>query len=87
MSCRVTIEIGDHTYHLGPGDSLLAPPQVPHVWAYTGDATGKLLIVFQPAGQMEGFFHAMGQLKGPPPREELAALFQTHGMTLVGPPI
>jgi quercetin dioxygenase-like cupin family protein len=82
-----TIEIDDQTYHLQPGDSLLAPRGVPHVWAYTGDATGKLLIIFQPAGQMEAFFQAMGQLDGPLPREEMAALFHEHGMTLVGPPL
>jgi quercetin dioxygenase-like cupin family protein len=81
------IEVGEQEYRLKSGDSLLAPRQVPHVWANIGEATGKLLIVFQPAGQMEAFFQAMAQLQGPPSREELAPLFQAHGMELTGLPL
>ena len=35
------IEVGQERLTLNPGDSLLAPRQVPHVWAYVGDATGQ----------------------------------------------
>ncbi len=31
------IEVGQERRRLHPGDSLLAPRQVPHVWAYVGD--------------------------------------------------
>ena len=50
------VEIGDERYRLGPGDSVLAPRGVPHVWAHVGEGKGRLLIVFQPAGKMEAFF-------------------------------
>ena len=33
-------------FRLTPGDSLLAPRKVPHVWAYTGDTRGSILIAF-----------------------------------------
>src|SRR5512145_3330844 len=37
------IEVGSERFTLNPGDSLLAPRQVPHVWAYTGDTQGRML--------------------------------------------
>ena len=32
-------EIGQERFTLKPGDSLLGPRRVPHVWAYVGDST------------------------------------------------
>ncbi len=81
------IEIGDERYKLGPGDSVLAPRKVAHVWAHVGEGTGKLLIVFQPAGKMEAFFGELARLGSSPQREELQRLFSSHGMNLTGPPL
>lgn len=81
------IEVGETTYHLGPGDCVLAPRAIPHVWACVGNGNGRILIIFQPAGQMEAFFEESTQLDTLPPKEELADLFQRHGMTVVGPPM
>lgn len=81
------IEIGDERYRLGPGDSVLAPRKVPHVWAHVGEETGRLIITFQPAGEMEAFFGELAKVKGPPPREELLGLFRSHGMEVTGPPL
>jgi mannose-6-phosphate isomerase-like protein (cupin superfamily) len=33
------IEVADERYELGPGDSLLAPRKVAHVWAHVGEGT------------------------------------------------
>jgi len=84
---QYVIEIGDTTHHLGPGASLLAPRKIPHVWAHTGDGKGRLLVTFQPAGQMEAFFVAASQLKGLPSPEEMQALFRSHGMEVTGSPL
>lgn len=84
---KYKIEVGETTYELGPGDSVLAPRGVPHVWACVGNGHGRLLIAFQPAGQMEGFFEESTQLDTLPPQSEVAALFARHGMSLVGPPL
>lgn len=81
------IEIGDERHWLGPGDSLLAPRKVPHVWAHVGGGMGKLLIVFQPAGKMEAFFGELAKVEGMPQREELQRLFGSHGMEVTGPPL
>jgi mannose-6-phosphate isomerase-like protein (cupin superfamily) len=81
------IEVGEERYELGPGDSVLAPRKVAHVWAHVGEGTGKLLIVFQPGGKMEAFLGELAKLDSSPQREELQRLFSSHGMELTGPPL
>jgi len=81
------VEIGDKRYRLGPGDSVLAPRSVPHVWAHVGEGIGRQLIVFQPAGKMEAFFGELAKVEGIPQREELQILFNSHGMEITGPPL
>lgn len=79
------VEVGTERYTLRPGDSVLAPRGVPHVWAFTGDAPGRMLIAFTPAGQMEAFFREVTQANAMPPQDP--ALWRAHGMELVGPPL
>jgi quercetin dioxygenase-like cupin family protein len=78
-------EIGEDTFQLHPGDSLLAPRKVPHVWAHVGNNWGRILIGFMPAGQMEAFFRKFmtGNVMPPNDRE----LWRAHGMELLGPPL
>lgn len=79
------LEIGPHTFRLAPGDSVLAPRRVPHVWAYIGQGVGRMLIVFMPAGKMEAFFREVTKANAMPPQDP--ALWRAHGMELVGPPL
>ena len=79
------IEVGHERFRLKPGDSLLAPRQVPHVWAYVGDRRGRILIAFMPAGQMEAFFREVTKANAMPPQDP--ALWRAHGMEVVGPPL
>lgn len=81
------VEIGEVRHQLGPGDSILAPRKAPHVWAHVGEGTGRLLVAFRPAGDMESFFDAMSQVEGTPSREDLHGLFRAHGMKVTGPPL
>jgi mannose-6-phosphate isomerase-like protein (cupin superfamily) len=80
-------EVGDERFTLRPGDSLFAPRMVPHVWAYTGDNPGTLLLAVQPAGSLEAFFMQSAKLTRPPAPEEAARQFAAHGMKVVGPPL
>ena len=67
-----------------PGDSLIGPRGVPHVWAYVGEKPGKIMIGFAPAGQMEKFFVEAAKL------HDFAAdqkLYRDCGMDIVGPPL
>lgn len=80
------IEIGQDRFMLMPGDSLLAPRKVPHVWAFSGNsARGRMLITFMPAGKMEAFFREVTKANAMPPQDP--ELWKAHGMELLGPPL
>ena len=79
------IEIGQERITLNPGDSILAPRKVPHVWAYIGETRGRMLIAFMPAGQMEAFFREVTKANAMPPQD--AELLRAYGMELLGPPL
>lgn len=79
------IEVGQERMLLRPGDSLLAPRRVPHVWAYVGETRGRILITFLPAGKMEAFFREVTKANAMPPLDP--ELWRAHGMELVGPPL
>jgi quercetin dioxygenase-like cupin family protein len=38
------LDVGGESFRLSPGDSLLAPRKVPHVWAHVGTSRGRILI-------------------------------------------
>jgi DNA-binding transcriptional MerR regulator len=82
---------------LGPGESIFIPRKVPHVWARVDtlidEKRGRILNVYQPAGEIEAFFREVGSYDGNPPIHEvlgikgLHELFEKYGMDLVGPPL
>ena|SRR5215475_1849826 len=78
---KVVIEVGNERFTLRPGDSMLAPRNVPHVWAYVGEKPGRMLMAFTPAGQMEDFF----TLSSKQPVDVKIA--EAHGMKWLGPPL
>lgn len=80
-------EVGDERFELRPGDSLLAPRTVPHVWACVGDDPGTLLLAVQPAGSLEEFFRESCEMTELPTPEEADRMFAAHGMKVVGPPL
>ena len=79
------LEVGRGRFRLNPGDSILAPRKVPHVWAYTGGTRGRILIAFMPAGKMESFFREVTKANAMPPQDP--ELWRAHGMELLGPPL
>ncbi len=66
---------------LAPGDSVLAPRNVPHVWAYAGDEHGRILIAFLSAGKMKAFFRKVTKANAMPSQDP--ELWRTHGMELL----
>ena len=79
------VEIDGELFSLHPGDSILAPRRVPHSWAFVGDGTGRLLVGFTPAGQMEAFFREVTKTNAMPIADP--ELWRRHGMEVVGPPL
>ena len=81
------IEVGEKRYELGPGDSVLGPRKVAHVWAYVEEGTGRLIGALQPAGEIEGFFDNLATLGSTPEPEVLQRAFSSYGLELIGPPL
>ncbi len=90
-------EVGDKRFRVSAGESVFLPRKVAHVWGPVGDQSGKIINVYQPAGQMEEFFHALSNFKDLITREQviqktytedqvirLRRLFEAHGMDLLG---
>lgn len=69
--------------------SLLAPRHVPHRWTKTNGSDGRLLILVQPAGQLEDFFERFARLSPEQQHDmaEMNGLFADCGMELLGPPL
>jgi quercetin 2,3-dioxygenase len=85
MEGEFLFEVGEERFTLKAGDSMLAPREIPHVWAYIGDSRGKMLIAFMPAGRMEAFFRETTKANAMPPQDP--QLWRAHSMEVVGPPL
>jgi quercetin dioxygenase-like cupin family protein len=57
LSGELKVEVGDQSFLLRPGDSLLAPRNIPHQIKNTGTGENRYLLVFSPAG-FENFIDA-----------------------------
>ncbi len=83
-SDEVVMEVGDEKLRLKPGDSVLAPRNIPHVWAYLGQQPGRMLFAFTPAARIESFFEETSR---PDAKLNDPSRFERHGMKVVGPPL
>jgi quercetin dioxygenase-like cupin family protein len=80
-------EIGSEHFQLNPGDSILGPREVPHVWAFVGDTAGKLLVAFAPANKMEAFFRDNAKRRKDGDHISDAQVYRAYGLELLGPPL
>jgi mannose-6-phosphate isomerase-like protein (cupin superfamily) len=85
MDGEFHVRIGEVIHHLGEGDSVFGPRGIPHAFLNISE-TGRLMIMFSPAGTMEAFF-SEGTKRAPMTAKEFADLSAEHGMTVVGPPL
>ena len=87
LSGEFLFRVNGDEYKLAAGGSIWLPRGIPHVWANTTPANGKLLLMCQPGG-FEKFFDEMGKVsldkKNP---ETMKALMAKYGMEMLGPPI
>ena len=80
-------EIGSDRFQLKSGDSILAPREVPHVWAFVGDTPGRMLITFAPANKMEAFFRDNAKRRKDGEYVNDAQVYRAYGLELIGPPL
>ena len=81
-------QIGDETFHCEEGGFAYLPSGVPHAFLNLTDEPGEIVVVYTPGGGHK-FYEELGPLtrNGTPDRETVAAVFEKHDMTLLGPPL
>ncbi|MBT8281644.1 MAG: cupin domain-containing protein [Muriicola sp.] len=79
-------QVGKEYFSLVKGEHIFLPKAVPHAWTQVSD-TGKMNVLFQPAGKMEEFFLTMAGLDHEPDKAEIENIFADCEMSVVGPPL
>jgi quercetin dioxygenase-like cupin family protein len=85
---RYKVRIGDDTFLLDVGGFAYLPSKVPHAFLNLTDEPGEIVVVYTPGGGHK-FYEELGPItRGDhPDRQVIAAVFEKHGMTLLGPPL
>lgn len=79
-------QVGKAYFNLEKGEHIFLPKAVPHAWTQVSK-TGKMNVLFQPAGKMEEFFLTMAGLDHEPDKAEIDKIFSDCEMSVVGPPL
>ena len=84
---EILFEAGDDKLTLPAGGSIWMPRGIPHVWANTSRANGKLLVACQPGG-FEKFFDALGSIpEDNVSQPAITRVMAKYGMEVLGPPL
>lgn len=82
------VQVGDRSEEVGAGAFGYAPRGVAHAFANTGGQSGTLPVVTAPSNVEAYMREAIPALhQSPPDQEALAALAETYGVEIVGPPL
>ena len=79
-------QVGEDKYELKPGDTIFLPRGIRHAFIQLSEK-GRLIITYQPAGKIEGFFKTTSLWISPPSQAEISKAFEDHDMKIVGPPL
>ena len=88
LSGRFKVRIGDETFTCGPGGFAYLPSGMPHAFLNLTGEPAQIVVVYTPGGGHR-FYEELGPLtrNGAPDRAAVAACFERHDMTLLGPPL
>jgi uncharacterized RmlC-like cupin family protein len=88
LSGRFKVRIGDELHTLDSGDFAYLPAGLPHAFLNLTDEAAEVIVTYAPGGGHK-FYEELGPATrtATPDREEIAAIFECHGMTLLGPPL
>jgi quercetin dioxygenase-like cupin family protein len=88
LSGRFKVRIGDDNFYLETGGFAYLPSKVPHAFLNLTDEQGEIIVVYTPGGGHK-FYEELGPVSrnGQATRQEIAAVFTKHDMTLLGPPL
>jgi quercetin dioxygenase-like cupin family protein len=82
------VRLGDELFELDRGGFAYMPAGIPHQFLNTTDEPAELILTFTPGGGHK-FFAELGPAtrEGMPEQPVVAAIFEKHDMTLLGPPL
>ena len=85
---RFKVRIGDELFQLEQGGFGYLPSEVPHAFLNLTDEPAQIIVVYTPGGGHK-FYEELGPAtrNGAPDRAVIAAIFEKHGMSLLGPPL
>jgi quercetin dioxygenase-like cupin family protein len=85
---RFKVRIGEELFELEPGGFAYLPSEIPHAYLNLTDEPGEIIVVYTPGGGHR-FYEELGPAtrNGTPDRAAVAAIFQKHDMSLLGPPL
>ena len=85
---RFKVRIGDELFQLDEGGFAYMPSQIPHTFFNLTDEPAQLIVVYTPGGGHK-FYEELGPAtrNGPADRTVIAAIFEKHDMSLLGPPL
>jgi len=88
LSGRFKVRVGDELHVLEPGGFAYLPSGLPHTFLNLTDEPAEIIVVYTPGG-CQAFYEELGPATrvASPDRAEVAAIFERHGMTLLGPPL
>ncbi|MEJ7609317.1 MAG: cupin domain-containing protein [Bryobacteraceae bacterium] len=75
-------QVGEEKFRAKSGSSVFGPRQVPHSFLSVGKIPGKMIIAFEPAGEMEAFFVEFAKVTTLNPK---AMVKGSYGMEGIGP--
>ena len=85
---RIKVRIGEEIFELDTGGFAYLPSKVPHAFLNLTDAPAEIIVVYTPGGGHH-FYKELGPAtrNGTPDRAVVAAIFEKHDMSLLGPPL
>jgi quercetin dioxygenase-like cupin family protein len=88
LTGRFKVRIGDELHTLDAGGFAYLPAGLPHAFLNLTDEPAEVIVVYTPGGGHK-FYEELGPATrtATPDRDEIAAIFNRHGMTLLGPPL
>jgi quercetin dioxygenase-like cupin family protein len=88
LSGRFKVRVDDEEEVLERGGFAFMPSGLPHAFLNLTDEAAEVIVVYTPGGG-QSFYAELGPLTrdGTPDPAEVAACFERHGMTLLGPPL
>jgi quercetin dioxygenase-like cupin family protein len=88
LNGRFRVRIGDELHTLETGGFAYLPSGLPHTFLNLTDEPAEIVVVYTPGGGHR-FYEELGPATrtATPDRDEIAAIFERHGMMLLGPPL